>query len=145
LQKSRSPEAAPGVPQPGPWQAPPPIPSAASNQRSDAVSAALQKAALGFVSRLPQRVSTLVSLSDAGDWQELRRTLHQIKGAGSGYGFPKLTETAARAEASIKTSAGIETIKSQIDELIALIRSTQGYSPALEKQRNNDQPETAHH
>ena len=111
---------------------PPPPVNDPSRQRSDAVLAAMEKAVTGFVSRLPDRVSALVSLSEAGDMEELRRVLHQLKGAGTGYGFPTITQTAARAEASIKASAGIEAIKSEVDELITLIRSIRGYSQSQE-------------
>jgi CheY-like chemotaxis protein/HPt (histidine-containing phosphotransfer) domain-containing protein len=144
---------APVAAQPTHWQPPPPIQASVaippasqpSKQRSDAVSAAMQKAVAGFISRLPDRVSALASLSEAGDLEELRRTLHQLKGAGSGYGFPEITKTSARAEASIKASAGIEAIKAQVDEVIALIRSTQGYNASLENRRENARPETADH
>jgi CheY-like chemotaxis protein len=109
---------------------------------SDAATA-MQKAVIGFVSRLPDRVSSLVSQFAAGDLEELRRTLHQIKGSGTGYGFPKLTETAARAEAGIKANAEIETVRAQVDELIALMRATRGYNPDREKWSNNAQPASA--
>jgi CheY-like chemotaxis protein len=148
---------APVAKQPSHWQPPPPIqakvaiaPAAPSSlppskQRSDAVSAAMQKAVTGFISRLPDRVSALLSLTGAGDLEELRRTLHQLKGAGTGYGFPEITQTSARAEASIKASADIAAIKAQVDEVIALIRSTQGYDSALENRRDNARSETINH
>ena len=99
----------------------------------------MQKAVIGFVSRLPNRVSDLLMLSDAGNLDELRRMIHQLKGAGAGYGFPTITQTAARAEASIKASAGIETIKSQLDELIELIRGIQGYDRTIGERRRRCQ------
>jgi CheY-like chemotaxis protein/HPt (histidine-containing phosphotransfer) domain-containing protein len=155
LQKVRNAAGSePAVPQPMHWTPPPaPVVKVAAvpvapavdptKKRSDAASAAMQKAVLGFVSRLPDRVSAMVSLGASGDLEELQRTLHQLKGSGSGYGFPKITEFASRAETSIKTSAGIEMIKTQVDELITLIRSTQGYDPALEQEDKN--AKAAHH
>jgi signal transduction histidine kinase/DNA-binding response OmpR family regulator len=150
LQKTNL-EVAQLAPQPNYWQPPQKNQEAraiqampALSEKRSAASAAMQKAVVGFVSRLPDRVSALVSQSVAGDLEELRRTLHQIKGAGSGYGFPKLTEIAARAEASIKTNAAVDTIKSQVDELIGVIRSTQGYNQGQEKRSKNEQPESAH-
>jgi signal transduction histidine kinase/DNA-binding response OmpR family regulator len=153
LQKSRiNPELAPTPARPHYWQPPKPgqqpgsdSPANEASKRKIAESTAMQKAVIGFVSRLPDRVSALVSQSAAGDMEELRRTLHQIKGSGRGYGFPKLTETAARAEASIKSNAEIETIKAQVNELIALIRSTQDYDAGQENRRNNEQPQSATH
>jgi signal transduction histidine kinase/ActR/RegA family two-component response regulator/HPt (histidine-containing phosphotransfer) domain-containing protein len=97
------------------------------------VAAAMQKAAAGFVSRLPDRVSSLMALSDAGDIDQLRRMVHQLKGSGAGYGFPQITQTAASAETVLKSSIDISAIRSEVDELIRLIRSTQGYDQSLEK------------
>jgi HPt (histidine-containing phosphotransfer) domain-containing protein len=115
--------------------------------RSSTLAAAMEKAVVGFVSRLPDRVSSLRSFLDAENIDELRRALHQLKGAGSGYGFPQITAAAATAEASIKASADLETVKAQVDELIVLIRGTRGYDQTLEKlrERENDRPEAAHH
>jgi len=104
--------------------------------------AAMERAVQAFVGRLPQRVESMLSLLAVNDMEELRRLLHQLKGAGTGYGFPKLTETAARAESLIKTSAQIDAIRDGVDELIALIRGVEGYS--LEKEQNA-KAKTANH
>ena len=61
-----------------------------------------------------------MSLSAASDLEELRRVVHQLKGAGGGYGFPKITEIAARAEANIKAQADCQTIQAGVNELIEL-------------------------
>jgi len=153
LQKSRNPAVdAPAPSQPLHWSPPPQAPviqsprsNDPSKQRSDAASAAMEKAVAGFVSRLPDRVCSLMSLSDKGDLDELRRLLHQLKGSGAGYGFPKITELAARAEASVKTSAGIEAIQTQVDELVGLIRGIQGYNTGQEKRRSDEHAKTVDH
>ncbi|GIW77681.1 MAG: hypothetical protein KatS3mg104_2744 [Phycisphaerae bacterium] len=80
-----------------------------------------------YISELPQQVSTLVSLVNQQDLSELRRLLHQIKGAGGGYGFPQVSELAAVAEQSIKLNADLQTIRSQVDELISFFRGVSGY------------------
>jgi CheY-like chemotaxis protein/anti-sigma regulatory factor (Ser/Thr protein kinase) len=98
----------------------------------EAQAAAMRQAVLGFVRRLPAKVDALVSLLAAGDLDELRRVTHQLKGAGTGFGFPAITEFAARAEAAIKAGAIIDTAKRQIDELVELIRNTPGYDRAGE-------------
>jgi signal transduction histidine kinase/DNA-binding NarL/FixJ family response regulator len=144
LQKTRGEsERSPVVEQPAYWKSPQQsevtntVATAgvdAGKERSAAVSAAMEKAVVGFVSGLPERVSALVSLTEAGEMEGLRRLIHQLKGAGMGYGFPQITQIATRAEAAIKASADLGTIKSQVGELIALMRSTQGYNAAQEKQ-----------
>jgi signal transduction histidine kinase/HPt (histidine-containing phosphotransfer) domain-containing protein/ActR/RegA family two-component response regulator len=98
-----------------------------------AISPAMHKAVAEFVSRLPDRVSSLTALSDGGDVEELRRIVHQLKGSGASYGFPQITLNAARAESVLKTCDDINAVKNDLDELIRLIRSTQGYDQTLEK------------
>jgi signal transduction histidine kinase/DNA-binding response OmpR family regulator len=120
-------------------------PLTASISRSETVAAAMKKAVSGFVSRLPDRVDTLVSQIHGVDLEQLRRTVHQLKGAGAGYGFPGISETAARAEAAIKAATDVTAIQKDVEELIALIRSTQGYDRSLEKGGCNASAEIAHH
>jgi CheY-like chemotaxis protein len=85
-----------------------------------------------FISRLPERVATITRLLDEQNLTELERAVHQLKGAGHGYGFAGITEIAARAEQRIRTKAGPESVKAEVDELVRLIRSVQGYDPARE-------------
>jgi signal transduction histidine kinase/DNA-binding NarL/FixJ family response regulator len=148
-----SPQAAP-APQAKPLvqEAPKPVPAVAVTptapppavppSRADAVAAAMKKAVAGFTSRLPERVSSLLALTDTADMEELRRLVHQLKGAGTGYGFPKITERAAHTESLIKTSAAVEQIRAGVDELVALIRGVEGYNPNEEK---HDKAATADH
>jgi HPt (histidine-containing phosphotransfer) domain-containing protein len=63
---------------------------------------------------------------------ELRRLVHQLKGAGTGYGFPKITESAAKAEGLIKATAECQSVQSAVNDLIGLIRSIEGYDPNKE-------------
>ena len=85
-----------------------------------------------FISRLPERVATMTRLLQEQNLVELERAVHQLKGAGHGYGFTGITEIAARAEQRIRAKAGIEAIKAEVDELVRLIRSVQGYAPSRE-------------
>jgi HPt (histidine-containing phosphotransfer) domain-containing protein len=66
--------------------------------------------------------------------EKLRTLVHQLKGAGSGYGFPAITHTAANTEAVIKNHAAFDTVQAEVNKLIALIRSTAGYDPTREQQ-----------
>jgi CheY-like chemotaxis protein len=89
-----------------------------------------------FVSGLPEQVKKLNDLVEQGNLDELRRAVHQIKGAGGGYGFPTLTQCAAAAEQSIKAASGAETVNAQVRELIQMIRSVEGYEPTREGSSN---------
>jgi HPt (histidine-containing phosphotransfer) domain-containing protein len=82
--------------------------------------------------------------------EELRRLTHQLKGAGSGFGFPKITELAAQVESNIKAQGAAHLIRQGVDELITLIRSTSGYdrskeNPGQKMEKDNALPETTHH
>jgi CheY-like chemotaxis protein/HPt (histidine-containing phosphotransfer) domain-containing protein len=124
-----------------PAKMPSPPPGPAPLLGTDAAIGAMRKAVVGFTGRLPARVSSLLSLSAAADLEDLKRLLHQLKGAGTGYGFPMITEQAARAETLIKASADLSEIRTGVDELVALIRSVEGYD---RKEETLEKPEATH-
>ena len=95
---------------------------------------AMRRAIEGFVARLPSRVVEIISLAAAREFEKLRVLVHQLKGSGSGYGFPSITRTAAKTEAVIKSGADFEAVGSAVEELIALIRSTPGYDVGKERE-----------
>ena len=51
-----------------------------------------------FGAALPERRTGLVEAHRQGAYSELRTRAHQLKGAGGGFGFPKLSELAAALE-----------------------------------------------
>jgi CheY-like chemotaxis protein len=85
-----------------------------------------------FIARLPERVAMMSRLLHEENLVELERSVHQLKGAGHGYGFTGITEIAARAEQRIRAKADPAMIRAEVDELIRLIRSVQGYDPRRE-------------
>jgi two-component system, sensor histidine kinase len=99
---------------------------------------AMRRAVEGFVARLPGRVDEILDLSATRDLEKLRTLIHQLKGSGSGYGFPAITHSAARTESLIKSDAEFDAVRGAVDDLIALIRGTAGYNPAMERQRIAD-------
>jgi CheY-like chemotaxis protein/HPt (histidine-containing phosphotransfer) domain-containing protein len=134
--------AAADVPRPAPVE-PPVVVTAAppsgdritpklSLPKSPAAAAAMMKAVEQFVGRLPERVDALGRLLDERSLVELKRAVHQLKGAGSGYGFPLITRTAADAEASLKASADVDAVRRQVAELIGVIRRVEGYQQERE-------------
>jgi CheY-like chemotaxis protein len=108
---------------------------------ADSANAAMQHAVVGFVSRLPTRVNSLLALSASHDTEELRRLVHQLKGAGAGYGFPAITEAAKKTESLIKATAEVEAVQAAVNELIELLRGIEGYDP---KRETDVKPKTAH-
>jgi CheY-like chemotaxis protein/HPt (histidine-containing phosphotransfer) domain-containing protein len=111
----------------------PAAPPAAKPTPAAASDAAMQAAVAAFVSRLPARVDSLATLVAGGEVEELRRLVHQLKGVGSGYGFPAITEAAGRAESLIKTNNDCAAIRAAVDELIEWIRKSNGYDRTREQ------------
>ncbi len=118
-------------------------PVSSSTSREQTASLAVLKSSLAddpdmkdaieeFVATLPKRMADISELLKAKNLAELQRVVHQLKGAGGGYGFDQVTQLACEAERAIKEQVGLETIQADIDSLIALVRSIEGYQQAHE-------------
>ncbi len=57
-----------------------------------------------FIDELGGRVNTIESAWRARQIEQLTTLVHQLKGAGGGYGFPQMTESARALEEAIKAS-----------------------------------------
>jgi signal transduction histidine kinase/HPt (histidine-containing phosphotransfer) domain-containing protein/ActR/RegA family two-component response regulator len=130
------PPAAPAAASP-----PPANPAGMPMPRSAKAAEAMRGAIQAFVGRLPERVDHLLQLSAAGDLAELKRALHQIKGVGAGFGFPRITEVAGRAEQAVVTQAALERVRADVDELVAVIRGIDGFDKGAP---GRAQPDVAH-
>jgi signal transduction histidine kinase/DNA-binding response OmpR family regulator len=86
-----------------------------------------------FVARLPERVTAMQNLLQTGDLEGLRSVLHQIKGAAGGYGFPELTEASGRAEQQTSVATTPDALAHEVEAVIRLIRSIDGYDAQAEK------------
>jgi signal transduction histidine kinase/DNA-binding response OmpR family regulator len=86
-----------------------------------------------FVGRLPGQIFTIRRLLEENNLDELRRQVHQMKGAGGGYGFNDITTYAAKAEMAVKEGGTLERIASEVETLVQLVRRVQGYDAANEK------------
>ena len=96
-----------------------------------------------FVGRLPDRVDQLLKLTADGDLAELRRALHQLKGVGAGFGFPRITELAGPGRAGrVSAQAAVERVRADVDELVGLIRQVDGYGKG--GQGHAEEPNAAH-
>jgi len=71
-----------------------------------------------FVEEMPGRIETLVEQYNSGDWQSLRRTAHQLKGAAGSYGFEQVTPVAAELEQKLDRDEPEEQIRAAIEQLI---------------------------
>ena len=75
-----------------------------------------------FVEEMPERIDLLLRHRDARDWENLRRTAHQIKGAAGSYGFGPISPLAGRLEQCLSRNEPEETIHAALAELVDLCR-----------------------
>lgn len=81
-----------------------------------------------FVSELPDRIALIQSACNSRELSSLRRTVHQLKGASAGYGFPTIGQAAGAIEDSLRQISAEpdgpawQTIKRQVDQLLDLCR-----------------------
>jgi len=73
-----------------------------------------------FVDEMPARVAKLLRHLDEGNWEELRRTAHQLKGAAGSYGFEPISPCANRVERAIRDNESEERIRESVLELVDL-------------------------
>ena len=86
-----------------------------------------------FVSRLPERVTQIRQTLEEGNLEGLRQAVHNLKGAGSGYGFASLSEQSGRTEDAVRSQQPLEQIRREVDQLVELIRSVSGYDAGAER------------
>jgi histidine phosphotransfer protein HptB len=82
-----------------------------------------------FVEEMPGRVATIVGQLNAADWDGLRRTAHQLKGAAGSYGFDAISPSAGRVEAVVRDGEPEERIRAVVDELVDLCSRARRGSP----------------
>ncbi len=71
-----------------------------------------------FVSEMPNRIATLQSQWETKNWEELRRTAHQLKGAAGSYGFEPVSPCAGKLEYSLRDGDPEEVIAAEVQDLI---------------------------
>jgi signal transduction histidine kinase/HPt (histidine-containing phosphotransfer) domain-containing protein len=92
-----------------------------------ATSPRMKKIISEFVEELPAEVSKMQNLLNSNDLGALKSVVHQLRGAGGGYGFDSISQLAAKAEESIKAADNLEAIVEEINSLIDLIRHIEGF------------------
>jgi HPt (histidine-containing phosphotransfer) domain-containing protein len=81
-----------------------------------------------FVAEMPGRADNLLARLRSGDWEELRRAAHQLKGVAASYGFAPITLSAARVEEAIARQEPIEEVRQAAEDLLDLCRRVRGGS-----------------
>ena len=83
-----------------------------------------------FVQEMPGRATTLTEELHAKDWEGLRRTVHQLKGAAGGYGFAPVSQAAAKVEIALRDGGPEEQIRAALEELLDLCSRVRIGEPA---------------
>jgi len=63
-----------------------------------------------YVDEMPDRIAALQEMIASGNWEELRRFAHQMKGAAGSYGFEPISPIAGTVEDCIRDEAPEEQI-----------------------------------
>ena len=80
-----------------------------------------------FVREMPGRMATVLEQLENSDWEGLRRTAHQLKGAAGSYGFDVISPSAAEVEMAVRDGEPEQRIRETVDELVRLCnRATSG-------------------
>ena len=82
-----------------------------------------------FVEEMPGRVANLLSQLDAADWDGLRRTAHQLKGAAGSYSFDAISPSAGKVEAAVRDAEPEQRIREMVKELVDLCNRTRCGTP----------------
>jgi signal transduction histidine kinase/DNA-binding response OmpR family regulator len=80
-----------------------------------------------FVDELPRHTALLQKCLDESNLARLEMAVHQLKGAGGGYGFDVVTELASAAEQCIKEGQQLPKIKSRVEELMKTLQRIEGF------------------
>ena len=68
-----------------------------------------------FVDELGADIEAMRTALDSGDEETLATLAHQLKGSAGGYGFPILTEQAARIEDCVRAGGDSNTLQSEVE------------------------------
>jgi len=82
-----------------------------------------------FVEEMPRRVETLIGQLESSDFEGLRRTAHQLKGAAGSYGFDPISPRAAELERTIVGREPEPVIRQAVDELVNICNRARGGVP----------------
>jgi signal transduction histidine kinase/CheY-like chemotaxis protein/HPt (histidine-containing phosphotransfer) domain-containing protein len=106
---------------------PPEAPQAAKLRSSVACDPDMQELLRNFIDNLPRRTERMLELVRNNEIEQLRQAIHQLKGAGGGYGFAEITQRAAEVERTIKNGAALDAIAADVQSLVELLQRVEGY------------------
>ncbi len=82
-----------------------------------------------YVAEMPERIDRLKQLFASGNFHELNRFAHQIKGSAGGYGFEEISPAAARVEHAATSTPNLDELEQSLHELLDLCSRVRGGTP----------------
>ncbi|MBN2294072.1 MAG: Hpt domain-containing protein [Pirellulales bacterium] len=82
-----------------------------------------------FVDEMPDRIQNLTNLLEQSDWEELRRSAHQLKGAAGSYGFDTISPIAAVVEDKIRANCPEDELHQAVEDLCEMCRAARAGAP----------------
>ena len=88
-----------------------------------------------FLVEIPDRMQNLTSLREQGDRTGFARLLHQIKGAGGGYGYPLISQAALQVSRCLEASGDswLDTCDTHFNFLLNVLRRAHAGLPDLQE------------
>jgi len=99
------------------------------------IPAGLEEAAKHYIRSRRRELQQLVDLIDKGDFGQIRRLAHNMKGTGTSYGFPDLTrlgkvmETSAKEENASDLSAALMELSRYVEEAETKLQTSAPVTP----------------
>jgi histidine phosphotransfer protein HptB len=84
-----------------------------------------------FVEEMPGRVASLLDHFNRRDWDGLRQSAHQLKGAAGSYGFAAVSPAAGKLESAIRDGEPEHHIYEAITELVDLCGRVRSGQPTV--------------
>ena len=87
-----------------------------------------------YISRLPETIQAVEAHRANKDVQALQLAVHRLKGTGTTYGFPQITECASRCEDILIVHNSVDQAASAFDRLLKILKSiVPGAGPSDDK------------
>ncbi len=82
-----------------------------------------------YVAEMPARIERLHRLLASGEWEELRRVAHQLKGSAGSHGFGPISLRAGELETALSSGAPKAEIRAAVARLVDICGSARAGVP----------------
>ncbi len=90
-----------------------------------------------YVREIPQKLKKIQELLSEQNWKELRNEFHKLKGSGSSYSLPEITELGSFVEKNLNEDNGKDTIERSL-KILHKIYESRISEQAFSLEKNQD-------